>query len=114
MFECPPTKGGPMSERQFDHSPIFDFLDRHVRDRRVAVQTMEAVAPVLRGAVVRNFGFEPLRRSDLEPLRAALQELIGFSVREVRVIPLETLFARRDGESDDDRASRIARDTAVI
>jgi|GEM_PF-6084312 len=103
-----------MTRSQFDHSPIFDFLDRHVRDRAVAVRTMEAVAPVLRGAVLRNFSFEPLRRSDLETVRAALQELVGFSVREVRVIPLETLFARRDGESDGDRADRIARETAVI
>lgn len=103
-----------MPENAFDQSPIFQFLDAHVPDRRLASRTMETVTPVLRGAVVRNFTFERLRFSDLEPLRLALQELVGFAVREVRAIALDPLFAAREGEEEAARASRIGAETDAI
>ena len=103
-----------MVQNRFDQSAIFNFLDAFVRDRRKATLTMTAVTTVLKGAVERNFSFEPLHQQDLEPLRAALQGLVGFMVREIRVVALEKLFERLPGETEEARGERIACVTGEI
>jgi len=103
-----------MVQNRFDQSAIFRFLDAFVRDRKKATLTMGAVTSVLGGAVERNFAFEPLRAADLEPLREALQTLVGFTVREIRVVPLEKIFERIPDETEEARGERIASVTGEI
>lgn len=103
-----------MPQAKFDHSPLFDFLDAYAPDRKAATTALNAVVPVLQTLVRNGFIFEPLRMEDLGLLRRDLETLLGFTVREIRVIPLDTFLARLSGESEEDRQGRITRESERI
>ncbi len=98
----------------FQAQPLLDFIAKHVPDSQRAASVVEDVLPLLHGFVDRAYTFEPVGYDDLEPIRASLEKLLGFSVREVRVLSLETFFAPVPDESSEKRAERLGKEIVRV
>lgn len=97
-----------MQQGGFDPSPLIGFLDMHASDRKAADAALSAVVASFQAIVRNGFVFERLHVEDLELVRRDLEILLGFRVREVRVIALEAFFASKPGESEEARGLRLS------
>ena len=91
----------------FNPEPFEEFLAAHVGESWRRVEVRRAVLPVLQDLVERDYAFRPLVVGDLDRLRADLQALFGFAVRDVRTVSIEAVLAPLPDESDEARAKRV-------